>query len=95
MGSSVIAPARYCIAPYALKSVPATTRASATPNEVWYPACMSAESSFFVTGGTVPTDSASYVARQADKELLSALLAHWKENATLPVQYRAAHRVFC
>ena len=31
--------------------------------------------SFFVTGGTVPTDSASYVERQADKELLSALLA--------------------
>ena len=34
---------------------------------------MSAESSFFVTGGTVPTDSSSYVERKADKDLLSAL----------------------
>ena len=35
---------------------------------------MSEAGSFFVTGGTVPTDSASYVARQADKDLLAALL---------------------
>ncbi|WP_395139120.1 AAA-like domain-containing protein, partial [Armatimonas sp.] len=34
---------------------------------------MSAEFSFFVTGGTVPTDSPSYVERKADKELLLAL----------------------
>jgi hypothetical protein len=30
---------------------------------------------FYVTGGTVPPDAPSYVERQADKDLLSALLA--------------------
>ncbi|WP_395144967.1 hypothetical protein [Armatimonas sp.] len=36
---------------------------------------MSAESSFYVTDGTVPRDAASYVARNADTELLQSLLA--------------------
>jgi hypothetical protein len=31
--------------------------------------------SFYVVSGTLPLDSQSYVARQADKDLLSALLA--------------------
>jgi hypothetical protein len=32
-------------------------------------------SSFYVTGGTLPSDASSYVERQADKDLLSGLLA--------------------
>ncbi len=32
-------------------------------------------SNFFVTGGTLPADAGSYVERQADKDLLAALLA--------------------
>ena len=35
---------------------------------------MSAESSFFVTGGTVPRDAPSYIARHADTDLRTALL---------------------
>ena len=35
---------------------------------------MSAESSFFVTGGTIPRDAASYIARHADTHLLQSLL---------------------
>ncbi len=36
---------------------------------------MSHQPSFFVTGGTLPLEAASYVERKADSELLSALLA--------------------
>ena len=31
------------------------------------------EASFFVTGGTVPSDAASYLERSADRELLETL----------------------
>jgi hypothetical protein len=33
------------------------------------------ESPFYITGGTMPVDASSYVERQADRDLLSALLA--------------------